>query len=156
MEQGGWLDQVILGILQFVTQSWVELVVGLGGGVALAVLARLSPRRDWEEITGMPGKALVFAVLLLASLKSVPRAVFPTTTLRCDDVPGTLGIPQKSCHFVAAAQSNPGPDFTLLDMIREIFVSVGRDALLALIGWALASLVLTAVLRLRGRPAVAG
>jgi len=156
VEQGGWLDQLILGTLQFVTQSWVELVVGLGGGFALAVLARLSPRRDWEEVTGLPGRALLGAVWLLAFLKTVPRLVVPKTTLSCDDVAGPFGIPQKSCHFTTTGTFHTVQDFTVLDAITEIVESVARDALLALAGWGLGWVVMTVLLRMRRRPGLSG
>lgn len=55
MEKGGWLDQILLGILNVLNHPLLAVVVALGGGFAVALLVRLSPKEDWELLKEGPG-----------------------------------------------------------------------------------------------------
>jgi hypothetical protein len=150
VEKGGWLDQILLGILSFLNQPWVGITVGLGGSILVAFLARLSPKRDWEYISEGPGKLLAYAFIAYAFLRSVPRLVMPKSTFVCDRQPGPFGIPQTTnCHFVTSGRMHFEYDYTLLDFGKDVLFSIVQDIVFGSAGFVVGLILGTLVKLLR-------
>jgi hypothetical protein len=146
MEKDGWLDQILLGILNLLNETWLGVAVAVGGGFIVAVLARTSPKKDWDFLKEGPANVLAGAFLLLAGLRSAPRLVLPKQNFVCDDG-GT------HCRFEADGPIQTVYDYTFGDFVREFAVSLVRDAVLALAGAAVGVAVAAVVLRHRKRRA---
>jgi hypothetical protein len=144
MEKDGRLDQILLGILNLLNETWLGIVVAVGGGFVVALLARISPKKDWDYLKEGPGNVLAGAFLLLASLRSVPRLVFPKQNFVCDEG-GT------DCRFEADGPIQTVYDYSFGDFVREFVVSLVRDAALAFAAAAVGVAVATVVLRRRKR-----
>lgn len=155
MEQGGWLDQLILGILNFLNAPALAVLVAFGGGLLVALLGRLSPKDDWSFIKEGPGRVLAAAFLLLAVLRTTPRLVVPQGRFVCESAPGPLGLPQTTgCEYVTDGTIHVAYDYTLADMARDFAVSLGQDAVLGAVGVGLGIIVAALVRRRRQRASV--
>ena len=151
MEENGWLDQILVGVLGFLNQPWLAITIAIGGGFAVAYLARKSPKNDWEFIQEWPSGVLTGAFVVLACAKSAPRLVLPTTRYSCDRVPGPLGIPvTANCHWITDGTLHTVQDYTMADLLRDFFASLVQDAVFTAVG-ASAGIVV-AVMVLRRRP----
>jgi hypothetical protein len=150
MEKDGWLDQFLLGILNVLNQPLLAVVVALGGGFAVALLARLSPKGDWEYLKEGPGAVLTGAFLLLAGIKAVPRLVLPETNFVCDRTTGPLGVPETGdCRWTSSGTTHVVYDYTFGDFLREFASSLVLDVVLGGLGAALGILVAMIVRRRR-------
>jgi hypothetical protein len=157
VDKGGWLDQLLLGVLGFLNQRWLGLVVTLGGGFLVAYLARRSPKQDWAYIKEGPGAVLTGAFLLLAALKSVPRLAVPKTSFTCDHAPGLLGIPEATnCRWISEGAVGMVYDYTLGDFAAEFFGGLLRDFVLGGLAYAAGFAVATAVTWRSGGRAAGG
>ena len=152
MEQGGWLDQIILGVLNVLNAPVVAVLVAVGGGFLVALLGRLSPKDDWSFIKEGPGRVLLVAFLLLAALRSTPRLIVPQGQFQCETTPGPLGLPQTTgCEYVTNGSIQVAYDYTLGDMARDFAVSLGQDVVLGALGAGLGIIVAAIVRRNRRR-----
>jgi hypothetical protein len=150
MEKDGWLDQLLLGILNLLNHPLLAVVVALGGGFAVALLARLSPKEDWEFIKEGPGVVLTGAFLLLAGIKSAPRLVLPETSFVCDRTTGPFGIPETSnCRWTSTGTTHLAYDYTFGDFVREFISSLALEGVLGALGAGLGILVALIVRRRR-------
>jgi hypothetical protein len=150
MEKDGWLDQLLLGILNVLNHPLLAVVVALGGGFAVALLARLSPKEDWEFIKEGPGVVLTGAFLVLAGVKSAPRLVLPETDFVCDRTTGPLGIPVTGdCRLTSTGTTHVVHDYTFVDFLQEYFSSLGLELVLGGLGAGLGILVARIVRRRR-------
>lgn len=146
MGKDGWLDQVLVGVLNFLNQTWLSIAVAFVGGLLVAFLARRAPGQDWAYIKDGPGNLLLSAFLLLAALKSIPRFVLPKTSFTCDQAPGPLGFPvTTNCGPVSVGRPHFEGGYSLREFVRDYTVSLLQDlvygGLGALVGIALATLV---------------
>jgi hypothetical protein len=152
MEKDGWLDQLLLGILRFLTDPWLGMGVALVGGAAVAYLARVSPGPDWEFIKEWPGKALLGAFLLYSSLRSTPRLVMPEIEFLCDEGTGPFGSTvTTNCRTELHGEVATVQDYTLLDTARDFALSFAQETAVGLVGAGLGLLVARSVLRARSR-----
>ena len=155
MEQGGWLDQIILGVLNLLNAPVVAVAVALGGGFLVALFGRLSPKDDWSFITEGPGRVLTVAFFLLAVLRSAPHLVVPKGQFECGTAPGPLGLPQTTgCEYVMDGTVHVAYDYTLGDMARDFAVSLGQDLVLGVLGTGIGIIVAAIVRRTRRDPLV--
>src|SRR5215207_4744179 len=146
MEKDGWLDQFLLGILNVLNHPVLAVVVALGGGFAVALLARLSPKEDWEYIKEGPGAVLTGAFLLLAGLKAVPRLVFPESHFVCDRTTGPLGLPETGdCRWTSTGTTHLVYDYSFGDFLRDLASSLVLDVVLGGLAAGLGILVATIV-----------
>jgi hypothetical protein len=154
MEQGGWLDQIILGILNFLNAPVVAVLVAVGGGFLVALLGRLSPTDDWSFIKEGPGRVLAVAFLLLAVVRSTPHLIVPHGQFECDSIPGPLGLPQTTgCEYVMEGTVHVAYDYTLDVMARDFAVSLVQDVVLGAVGAGLGIIVAAMIRRSRQRAA---
>ncbi len=72
MEKGEWLDQIILFVLGVLTNRWLEYAVAFFGSLAVAYLARRSPKADLAYLKEGAGNLLAGAFLVSAAFRSVP------------------------------------------------------------------------------------
>jgi hypothetical protein len=155
VQQGGWLDRLILSVLDFLNQPWLGITVALAGSFAVALLARLSPKDDWEFIRQGPDRLLTGAFVVLAGLKSAPRLVLPKQSLVCDrsTLDPLLRIPIRTdCHFVSDGPIRTVYDYTFGDMVREFLLSLLQSVVWGAVGTAaglLTALLLTRLTRPR-------
>ena len=150
MEKGGWLDQILLGILGFLNQQWLAIAVALVGSCAVTYLARTSPKRDWEYLKEGPGNLLLGAFVLFAVVRSAPRLVIPKTTFGCERRPGAFGIPVSTdCRAVSSGTVHVVYDYTVVDLVRELVDSAVTDLVFGAGGVAAGFVVGTLVRRRR-------
>ena len=135
MEKDGWIDQILLAILNVLNDPVLAVVVALGGGFAVALLARLSPKEDWEFIKEGPGNLLTGAFIALASIKGAPRLVLPETNFVCDHTTGPFGIPETgNCRWTSAGTTHLEYDYTFVDFLHEFFSSLALEVILGALG----------------------
>ncbi len=146
MEKGGWLDQILLGVLGFLAQPWLSIVVALVGGAVVAYLARSSPKTDWEFIKEWPGGVLFGAFVLLAGVKvSAPRLIPAEYHIECDS-------PDIFCGFVVDRQMRYVYDYTVLDYVRDFAISLVQDLIFGGLGFLVGMVIARVVLGRRRNP----
>lgn len=137
MEQGGWLDQILLFVLSVLANPWFGYGVALFGAAFVGYLARRSPKQDWEFIREWPGTVLLGAFFVSASLQSAPRLVFPDYHYSCDRSLDAFGLPTKvDCSFTSSGSIQTIVDYSFLDMIRDCMVAGAQELVLGAIGLA--------------------
>jgi hypothetical protein len=153
MEKGGWLDQILIGVLNFLNEPWVSNTVVVVAAFLVAYFAVVSPKEDdWSLLREGAGKILFGAFVLLAMLKSGPRLIIPESHYVCDREPGALGIEvSTNCRFETQGTFRTVYDYSILDFIKDFYTSVFYELVFGAVG-ALAGL-LCAMLVMRGRTA---
>jgi len=148
------LGQILFGIMRFLNQPWVSVVVGLGGGFAVALLARLSPPRgQWNFIEDLPSRAILVSFVVVSIFRIVPLKLIPQASdfrLTCEHPTGPFGIPENTnCAWVRVRPDHTVPDYTLAQMGRDFLLSLVQDLVYGAIGAGIGIMLLTIILRLR-------
>ena len=163
MEQGGWLDQLIMAVLGFLNQPWVTIVVSADTGLAVAYLARAAPpkgargraeaREHWAFIKERPSAFLAGAFMIYSALRTAPRLVLPSSHFACEWTTKPPGIPVQECRWVTEGRVGLAYDYTLGQWARDFGTSLLQEAVFGLVGAAVGFLLATIVVRRRRRTA---
>jgi hypothetical protein len=131
MEKGGWLDQIILLVLGVLTNRWLGYAVAFFGSLAVAYLARRSPKADLAYLQEGAVYVLAGAFLVSASLRSVPRLVLPESRFVCDRSGPFRSL---NCRSESVGEFRTVIDYSFLDMLRDYGLSLLQEALIGAIG----------------------
>jgi hypothetical protein len=127
LEKDGWLDQILLGTLGFLTEPWLTMGVAFVAAAVVAYLARRSPNPDWEYISEGAGRVLFGAFILL----NVVRLATPTYVPADFDVQCT----EAGCDYVMVSPSQFYYEYTLGKFWLDLLTSNVQDVIAGGIGF---------------------
>jgi hypothetical protein len=127
VEKDGWLDQVLLGTLGFLTEPWLTIGVAFVAAAVVAYLARRSPDPDWKYISEGAGRVLFGAFILLNVVRlATPTYVPADFDLRCTAA---------GCDYVMVSPSQYYYDYTLGRFWLDLLISNAQDVIAGGIGF---------------------